>query len=130
MTDRDRARLAQVHPELAARMARVLAAVEAIGHPMTITAGLRTLEEQQRLYAQGRTMPGPVVTNCDGVRKPSNHQGGRAVDCAFMVDGQPSWDTRLPWTLYGEAVRVVGLVWGGAWKLRDLPHAELPKEVT
>ncbi len=46
----------------------------------TITYGVRTTEEQQALYARGRTEPGGIVTNCDGVIAKSNHQGGFAVD--------------------------------------------------
>ena len=51
----------------------------------TITEGLRTTKEQQQLYAQGRTAPGNIVTNVDGVKKKSNHQAkedgyGHAID--------------------------------------------------
>jgi hypothetical protein len=35
-----------------------------------------------------------------------------------------------PWRLYGEAVKAVGLVWGGSWvSIKDRPHAELPPEI-
>jgi hypothetical protein len=45
--------------------------------------------------------------------------------------GRPDlWETGTPearaaWDAYGEAVRAEGLVWGGSWKMRDLPHSEL-----
>jgi peptidoglycan L-alanyl-D-glutamate endopeptidase CwlK len=110
---------------------RVLAAMAALGAPMKIVQGLRTVEEQQALFAQGRTKPGKKVTNCDGVRKKSNHQAssdglGRAVDCAFVKDGKVVWEG--PWEKYGAAARAEGLIWGGDWKgLIDRPHIELPK---
>lgn len=130
MTDRDRARLQAVHPVLAERMARVLAAMEALGHPMTVTCGLRSQAEQARLYQQGRTTPGAIVTHADGVKVPSRHQSGRAVDCAFMVDNAPSWRDDLPWKAYGYAGIAVGLTWGGLWRgLGDRPHLELPQEI-
>lgn len=131
MTDADRQKLTGVHPQLVERLARVMAAMDALGHPMIVTDGLRTVERQRQLYAQGRTAPGPIVTHCDGTEKRSNHQAkidklGHAVDCAFLVDGKPSWNVELPWHAYGAAAEAVGLVWGGSWKsLTDLPHVEL-----
>jgi hypothetical protein len=45
---------------------------------MKVVQGLRTVAQQQELYAQGRTKPGPdvsparplgrTVTNCDGIQ--------------------------------------------------------------
>lgn len=118
--------LTGVNPSLVERVGRVLKALEAFGTPMVITDGRRSLAQQQALYAQGRTAPGHIVTNADGIVHPSAHQLGRAVDCCFLVDGQPSWDARLPWKCYGALVEAAGLRWGGSFQnLHDLPHAEL-----
>jgi len=126
-------RLAGVHPTLIDRLMRVLAEMERLGHPMMVTDGVRTLERQQELYAQGRETPGKVVTDCDGVVKKSNHQVkadgfGHAVDCAFIINGQPNWGDRLPWETYGALCLNHGLKWG--IKLAngtiDRPHIELP----
>lgn len=126
-----------LNPNLLEKVDRVLAAMAALGFPMKIVQGLRTVEEQQALFAQGRTKPGKVVTNCDGVRKKSNHQAaadglGRAVDCAFVDDKttpeDETWSEKSPWTAYGAVAKAVGLVWGGDWKgINDRPHIELPK---
>ena len=109
----------------------------------TIVSGLRTLAEQQMLYAQGRTMPGDIVTNCDGIIKRSNHQAevdgqpGRAVDAVpYPIDWND--DKRMihfAGVVRGVAARLgIPIVWGGDWdgdfKLRDqsfhdLPHFEL-----
>lgn len=102
----------------------MLAAMEAIGHPMKVVQGARTVAQQQALYAQGRTAPGHIVTQCDGVLKKSNHQGGFAVDCAFQ--GAQPFGEQHPWAVYGVLVQTVGLVWGGGWTKPDRPHAELP----
>lgn len=122
-----------LHPTLREKITRILKGMEALGWKMIITDGVRTTEEQVALYAKGRTTVGPVVTNCDGVIKKSNHQVhpdgfGHAVDCCFLDSkGLPTWDHTYPWKLYGEAVKASGLVWGGSWvSLADLPHAELP----
>ena len=119
-----------LNPQLLERVDRVLAAMGALGFPMKIIQGLRTTEEQQALFAQGRTKPGKKVTNCDGVRNKSNHQAaedglGRAVDCAFVKGGLVVWEG--PWDAYGAAGKAVGLRWGGDFKsLPDRPHMELP----
>ena len=96
---------------------------------MFVVQGVRTTAEQKALYAQGRTAPGAIVTYCDGVVHPSNHQPradglGHAVDCAFL--GAGPFGDQQPWELYGEAVEAEGLIWGGRFHgLVDRPHAEL-----
>lgn len=126
-------KLEGVHPALVEKVKRIQAAMAALGFPMVVTAGRRTVAEQQALYAQGRTKPGAIVTNADGVTHRSNHQEksdgfGHAVDLAFVDGaGQPSWAEHWPWNAYGACVQAVGLVWGGAWiSIKDRPHCELP----
>lgn len=133
MTDRDRARLVGVHPKLVAAIEEILGAMADRGHGMFVVEGVRSLERQSALYAQGRSTPGPIVTNADGVTHRSNHQPhedhwGHAVDCAFL-SGNPFSHTH-PWEEYGELVESHGLRWGGRFStLMDLPHAELIDEV-
>lgn len=98
---------------------------------MRVTQGLRTEAQQVALYAQGRTKPGPIVTECDGIKKRSNHQAqsdgyGHAVDLCF--DDKEPFAEKHPWELYGKTVRAFGLTWGGDWHSPyDRPHMELPK---
>lgn len=147
---RNEARLAGIHPDLAATIRRILAAMEVLGCPMLVTDGVRTAEEQRALYAKGRTTPGPdvsperpmgrTVTNADGVLKKSNHQPhpdgyGHAVDCAFLIDGADhdgeyetvTWDLAPEkWDLFGAAIKASGLKWGADFTgIVDRPHAEL-----
>lgn len=126
--------LAGVHPDLIARLSKVYVAMQAIGWPMKPIAGVRTLVQQQHLYAMGRTVPGVIVTNADGVTHPSNHQVhedgyGHAVDSVFQGDDpylEADPQAVLKWATYGACVRAVGLIWGGDWTgLKDRPHAEL-----
>jgi peptidoglycan L-alanyl-D-glutamate endopeptidase CwlK len=134
MTDK----LAGVHPQLKERVTRLTAALGILGFPMIVTDGVRSTEEQIALYAQGRNLPGLMVTNADGVIRRSNHQlhadgCGHAVDCTFLgPNGQPRWVDSDPWPVYGACAKALGLVWGGDWGgtkpgLRaDRPHVELP----
>jgi peptidoglycan LD-endopeptidase CwlK len=128
-------RLVGVHPVMIRKLTRVLMAMEALGYPMKPVQGVRTAEEQAALYAIGRTKPGKIVTNADGVTNKSNHQSkddgyGHAVDCVFLTNGQPDWSDDLPWSTYGRCATAVGLRWGGDWKsFIDRPHVELPRSV-
>jgi len=124
-----------LHPDLISRVQRVLTAMTALGLPMRVCQGLRTLAEQQALYAKGRTAPGPIVTHTDGIIHRSNHQAGadglgRAVDCCFIgpdpfLDHDPM--KAIKFAAYGHAGQAVGLTWGGTFTtLQDLDHLELP----
>ena len=125
--------LAGVQPEVAMRVARVLERLATSGHQCVAYSGRRTLQQQQILYAQGRTRPGPIVTNCDGIKRVSPHQDGRAVDCAWWERrGDDAWVLVWdgPWGLYGELAEEEGLTWGGRFKdskgrpWPDRPHVE------
>jgi len=68
------------------------------GVRLRITQGLRTFKEQDDLYAQGRTKPGPKVSNARGGQ--SMHNYGLAFDvCLLYDDGsglfkEVSWDMK------------------------------------
>lgn len=51
-----------------------------LGRPFTVSEVFRTADRQKALYAQGRTKPGPIVTERDGVTKVSDHQLRLAAD--------------------------------------------------
>lgn len=134
-------RLRGVHPDLDRAVRRLVAVLLEAGHVAVITQGVRTAAQQAALYAQGRTKPGKIVTNCDGTVKKSNHQPkadgyGYAVDFAWRTaDGGVTWDG--PWDTLGAYAKGLGLKWGGDFKVRDkhgrlvgwpdLPHVELPE---
>ena len=90
-----------------------------------ITQGLRTFEEQQKLYNQR-----PKVTNAKAGQ--SVHNYGFAVDICLIIDGkEASWDTAKDWDNdkiadWYECVKIFakyGWEWGGNWKtFKDLPH--------
>ena len=91
---------------------------------MKLTCGYRSVEEQNRLYAQGRTAPGRIVTNARGGA--SWHNYGLAADYAFVAGGQLAWSG--PWRIFGRIARECGLEWGGDWKgFPDRPHVQFRK---
>lgn len=100
------------------------------GNDLILTCTHRTIEEQQRLYSQGRTTKGKIVTWVDGVKTKSKHNfyPSRAIDVAVIRGGKISWYPEDYRTL-GFVCRDLGLVWGGGWKppKTDMPHIELPE---
>jgi len=87
-------------------------------------AGNRTYEEQEELFAKGRTTPGPRVTNARGGF--SNHNYGIAVDVGlFTPDGKYLEDTPFYLDLGDIVALFPQLEWGGSWKsITDEPHIQ------
>lgn len=98
------------------------------GIPFMFTCTYRSQEEQDALFAQGRTKPGSKVT---WVRH-SKHQDRLAFDIAILKDGKPTWDVKVDvsndqfpdYEQAGEIGESIGLRWGGRFKTRDMPHFE------
>jgi peptidoglycan L-alanyl-D-glutamate endopeptidase CwlK len=122
------ARLRGCHPELKRRVRALIDALADEGITILITQGVRTVAQQQALYAQGRSKPGKIVTNCDGVRRLSNHQVradgyGYAVDVVFRIEGEVTWEG--PWERLMDLAEAQGLTAGGRWAtFPDRPHLE------
>ena len=137
--------ISDLKPRVTAAAARALADLSSRGVKVVVTSTLRTEAEQAALYAQGR---GPLdavnakrkaakmhaitesenkytVTNADGVKHKSNHQGGAALDVVPEQGGRPVWppasDPR--WKQIAGVFKKYGFEWGGDWKdFQDLPH--------
>ncbi len=118
-------RLEKVHPELNKRIRDLIEAFAQRGVQVEVVQGLRTIAEQNALYAQGRTKPGPVVTNARGGQ--SNHNFGLAADLCPFVNGKPDFTDNAGFMAIGAEAVKRGLEWGGNWKrLIDKPHVQLP----
>ena len=113
--------LATVQPCLRELGTELLRLLKAEGLTFKDTSGNRTQAEQDALYAQGRTAPGPVVT----WTRHSRHIGGRAFDLTLFQGKYPVWESPH-YDRAGEIGESLGLVWGGRWKTPDRPHFELP----
>lgn len=86
----------------------------------------RSVEEQNALYAKGRTTKGKVVTNAKGTSYSSQHQWGVAFDVFQNIKGK-EYDTKFL-NKVGKIAKRLGLGWGGDWKnLVDRPHFYLKK---
>lgn len=89
--------------------------------PVKIYQTYRSVQEQNKLYAQGRTIKGNKVTNARGGY--SYHNYGLAFDAAPIVNGEINWDNEKLFETMGSIGKSVGLEWGGSWKtFKDTPH--------
>lgn len=125
----------QLHPELQEKIKKLQKECERIGKPIGISECLRTKNEQNALYAQGRTKSGHKVTNAIGSTYSSLHQWGIAFDfyLKFDVDGDGQIkddafnDSKGDFKKIGAIAQKLGLEWGGSWtSIVDKPHLQLP----
>lgn len=121
MTPLDRQRVSTLVPALAARVYWVVDHAARYGADIAVVSARRTQREQDELYAQGRTRPGPIVT----WTRTSSHTTGRAVDLAFRVNGRLRYDVPAWWW---DALGWIGAQYGlrrTAVSKGDLGHFEL-----
>jgi peptidoglycan LD-endopeptidase CwlK len=134
---RNEQRLVGVHPAL---IAVVRAASEET--PLSVIEGVRTIERQAKLYAQGRTERGPVVTwTMNSKHLVQNDGFGHAVDIVpYRADGTIDWNDRQGFDrialemFRAASIRAVTIRWGADWNRNgtfrekgesDSPHFEL-----
>lgn len=125
-----------MHPEVRTLFMDFINECEAAtGATLRIVQGLRTIEEQDALYAQGRTKPGAIVTNARGGS--SYHNYGLAIDLVEIRDGKPNWN--FNYKLLQPVAKKYGLTWGADWDndgktkadgdkdehLVDMPHFQI-----
>lgn len=120
---RSESNIATLHPRVQPYARSLIQSALSAGWTFRITSALRTYDEQNALYAQGRTAPGKRVTNARGGY--SNHNFGIAFDVTLFEAGQPVWESALYKRLGALGVGL-GLEWGGHWKSPvDEPHYQL-----
>lgn len=106
-----------VNPKLVKLMKE---AIRESPYDFMIICGVRTLSEQKRLVAQGKSKT-----------LKSYHLTGNAVDIALIVNNEVNWD----FALYKEVAKHIKkiakeqgikITWGGDWKtFKDGPHFQI-----
>jgi peptidoglycan L-alanyl-D-glutamate endopeptidase CwlK len=105
-----------------------LQACMAKGHDVVVTCTYRSQEEQDDIYARGRTKPGKIVT----WTRHSKHTDRIALDFALVKNGKCSWDIKADFDEdnvadyfeVGAISKEIGFTWGGDWNPPDYCHIE------
>lgn len=118
--------------------------LQKLGVSVLLTCTYRSDDEQDRLYAQGRTTPGAIVTRAKGgqskhnVRTPQGNPSAEAFDVVPLLHGKPIWSTKddpaTPehedqiWQMVGAHGVAVGLKWYGTpgSAFQEYPHFQNP----
>lgn len=121
-------KIALLHPKLRAEAYEIQKVINERVQGCLFTHTLRTISEQDALFAIGRTKPGKIVTNARGGS--SFHNYGLAIDIAFNREGKLSYDMKADtdkdgkadWMEVVQTFKEFGWEWGGNWKFVDYPH--------
>jgi hypothetical protein len=128
-------RLEGLHPNVAAVASALINELSAKGIQVRIVQGLRTFQEQDALFEQGRSLPGKIVTNARGGY--SMHNYGLAIDLVPSVPGAtvytPDWNAfdgsrklKPNWSAMIHLAESLGFLSGSTWtSLPDLPHLQM-----
>lgn len=99
--------------------------VQTTGMNVRLTCGFRSISDQQKVYNQGRTAPGKIVTQAEPFQ--TFHNYGLAADFCFRGK-DPYLDmtenASLIWSQVGSIASQNALTWGGTFKFQDKPHLE------
>ncbi|WP_254854045.1 peptidoglycan-binding protein [Halobacillus salinus] len=131
LIDRSVRNIGEVHPAVKDKVLCIIERAYSEGINVQFSSGFRSSSEQQRLYNQGRTTSGSVVTNA----KPgqSVHNYGLAVDFFLTTynGSSATWTVNKEWRRVAAIGKQLGFQWGGDWRsFRDYPHLDLAVGLT
>lgn len=116
----------ELHPVLQEKIILLKQMCEERNLKLGIGECLRSVEEQEELYARGRTKAGDIVTTARGTAYASLHQWGVAFDVFRNIKGQ-EYNELVFFFEVAELAKSIGLSWGGEWDdLKDYGHFYLP----
>lgn len=122
-----------LHPVVAENEGILVRMAARRGIEVVITHGYRSVEDQDALFAQGRSSSGRIVTNARGGE--SYHNYGLAIDFALRTPkGEIVWDMerddngngKADWLEVVDLAKELGFTWGGDWaNFPDYPHLQM-----
>lgn len=117
--------LTELQPPVRRAAEAALAECKAAGLNVLVTCTMRTGAEQDALYAQGRTTPGPKVTNARAGQ--SFHQYGVALDLYPVVNGKPDFSGKATqWHSIASIFKKHGFEWAFEWqRFKEMPHFQM-----
>ncbi len=119
--ERNQKIIAKLDPVMQERVTALLRMLEMAGEDVLLTDGYRTVQQQNALYAQGRTKPGKIVTDARG--DTSYHVWSVAVDLVPVArNGQVLYDATARYERVAAVARELGMEWGPDVWGYDTPH--------
>jgi peptidoglycan LD-endopeptidase CwlK len=142
-------KITDCHPVLQPLVQSFLENCTRAGVDVIVTCTWRSPEEQEALYAQGRTRPGKIVTNARAGQSAHNYTlnglpAALAIDVVPLRNGKPVWglsgdgiddnpadderDDLELWQRVRKAGEDAGLESASRWtSFREWPHLQHPK---
>ena len=121
--------LEDLHPKVKHLAELFISKCSEAGIDVLITSTYRSIEEQNVLYAKGRTTKGTKVTNAKGGQ--SFHNFRVAFDFVPIVNGKPDWNNLTTFSKCGEIGESIGLEWAGRWtKFKEFAHFQFTEGLT
>lgn len=134
--------LSDLHPDLEPLAVHFLERCKRRQVDVLVVCTYRSNDEQDKLYAQGRTTSGPRVTNARAGQSSHNvtldgAPAARAFDAVPLLYGKPIWEdprdkdsdwtNDYGWRVMGEVAADLGLDWYGkpGSRFREAPHFQL-----
>ncbi|NWO14983.1 M15 family metallopeptidase [Virgibacillus sp.] len=131
--DIDKEMPTQLHPVVQEKKEVFINKAASRNIEVVITDGLRTIQEQNELYEQGRETEGRTITNAKGGQ--SYHNYGLAIDYALRsktgkviwnIDYDGNGNGKSDWLEAASIAKGLGFEWGGDWKtFKDYPHLQM-----
>ncbi|RAW16231.1 M15 family peptidase [Paenibacillus taichungensis] len=125
--------ITELHPVVAESEKLLVRKAARRGIEVVITHDFRSIDEQDALYNQGRSIAGNIVTNAKGGE--SYHNYGLAIDFALRTpEGDVVWDMerddngngKADWLEVVDLAKELGFTWGGDWaNFPDYPHLQM-----
>lgn len=127
-------RIKLMHPDKRDELKQIYTSINNMlpkGVRLRFTHTLRTIEEQNYLYSQGRSRGGSIVTNAKGGQ--SIHNYGLAFDIVILLDEDNNgtfekavWNGKW-FNVVVAQLKSLGFEHGGDWKFKDMPHFQYKK---
>lgn len=115
-------KLSDLRSDVRANAELWLAECKKQGLTVLVTQTLRDDEYQARLYAQGRTLPGQIVTNS---KVTTFHGRGLALDFCKNIPGGGAYLDDAFFKRAADIAKEMGFSWGGDWRsFPDRPHLQ------
>lgn len=116
-------RIELLHPKARKRFKDFIEEIEVFScTTFRIVEGFRSYEDQAKIYAKGRTAPGPIVSYAPPML--SWHNYGLAIDIVELKDGKLNWSFDYKSI---EPISIIhALTWGGRFVVKSKPFPDYP----